>query len=280
MNGICGAEQAGFVKSVFPIIFIGSFRIFIMAGHSHWAGIKHKKALVDAKRGKLWSKLAKAIIIAAKIGGGDPDSNIRLRAAIDEAKAVSLPKDNIARAIKRGTGDGDSEQLDELVYEGYGAGGVAVYAEAVTDNRNRTAPEIRKIFETCGGKLGTTGCVAWNFEKKGLFVIPKGDLTEDTVMELALEAGAEDVVESEYGFEITCIPDAYQSVSDALQKAGIEPEESQLGLQPKDTAEIADEDTARKVLKLVEMLDDHDDIQKVSSNYSIPDELMAILEEE
>ena len=255
-----------------------------MAGHSHWAGIKHKKALVDAKRGKLWSKLAKAIIVAAKLGGPDPDSNIRLRAAIDEAKAVSLPKENIQRAIKRGSGDGETDQLDELVYEGYGPGGVAVLAEAVTDNRNRTAPEIKKIFEVCGGKLGTTGCVAWNFERKGFFVIPKsipnkGELTEDTVMEIALEAGADDVTETEDGFEITCLPEQYEAVSNALQKAGIAPEESQLSLMPKDRAAIQDADTATKVLKLMEMLDDHDDVQRVSSNVDIPDEVMALLEQ-
>ncbi|MDR2438741.1 MAG: YebC/PmpR family DNA-binding transcriptional regulator [Planctomycetaceae bacterium] len=254
-----------------------------MSGHSHWAGIKHKKALVDAKRGKLWSKLAKAIIIAAKLGGGDPDANIRLRAAIDEAKAVSLPKENIARAIKRGTGELGSEQLDELTYEGYGSGGVAVLAEAVTDNRNRTSPEIKKIFEVCGGKLGTTGCVSWNFEKKGFFIIPKtipkkGELTEDIVMELALEAGADDVLETEDGFEITCLPESYQSVSNALQKNGIEPEESQLSLIPKDTTEINDPEIAAKILKLMELLDDHDDIQKVSSNFNISEKVMVQLE--
>ena len=254
-----------------------------MAGHSHWAGIKHKKALVDAKRGKLWSKLAKAIIVAAKIGGPDPENNIRLRAAIDEAKAVSLPKENIQRAIKRGSGEGDSEQLDELVYEGYGPGGVAVLAEAVTDNRNRTAPEIKKIFEVCGGKLGTAGCVAWNFEKKGFFVIPKsipkkGELTEETVMEIVLEAGADDVSEMEDSFEIICLPDVYEAVSNSLRKAGIEPEESQLSLMPKDRAAVQDAETAVKVLKLMEMLDDHDDIQKVSSNFDISEEVMKQLE--
>jgi len=254
-----------------------------MAGHSHWAGIKHKKALVDAKRGKLWSKLAKAIIVAAKLGGPDPDGNVRLRAAIDEAKAVSLPKENIQRAIKRGSGEGDSEQLDELVYEGYGPGGVAVLAEAVTDNRNRTAPEIKKIFEVCGGKLGTSGCVAWNFERKGFFAVPKsipnkGELTEDIVMEIVLEAGADDVTETEDGFEITCSPEQYEAVSNALRKGGIEPEESQLSLMPKDRAAIQDVDTAAKVLKLMDMLDDHDDVQRVSSNFDIPDEVMAQLE--
>jgi len=254
-----------------------------MAGHSHWAGIKHKKALVDAKRGKLWSKLAKAIIVAAKLGGPDPSSNIRLRAAIDEAKAVSLPKENIQRAIRRGSGEGEAENFDELVYEGYGAGGVAVLAEAVTDNRNRTAPEIKKIFEICGGKLGTTGCVAWNFERKGFFAIPKsipnkGELTEETLLEIVLEAGADDVTETEDGFVITCLPDDYEAVSNALQKAGIEPEESQLSLMPKDRATIQDAETAAKVLKLVDMLDDHDDVQRVSSNFDIPDEVMRQLE--
>jgi len=255
-----------------------------MAGHSHWAGIKHKKALVDAKRGKLWSKLAKAIIVAAKLGGPDPDNNIRLRAAIDEAKAVSLPKENIQRAIRRGSGEGEAEQLDELIYEGYGPGGVAVLAEAVTDNRNRTAPEIKKIFEVCGGKLGTTGCVAWNFEKKGLFIIPKttektGKLTEETVMEIVLEAGAEDVAEREDSFEIVCLPEAYEAVSNALRHSGIEPEESQLSLMPKDRATVQDAETAAKVLKLMDMLDDHDDVQKISSNFDIPDDVMNVLEE-
>ena len=255
-----------------------------MAGHSHWAGIKHKKALVDAKRGKLWSKLAKAIIVAAKLGGPDPDNNIRLRAAIDEAKAVSLPKENIQRAIRRGSGEGDAEQLDELVYEGYGPGGVAVLAEIVTDNRNRTSPEIKKIFELCGGKLGTTGCVAWNFEKKGYFVIPKtthktGKLTEESVMEIVLEAGADDVTEIEDGFEIVCSPEAYESVSNAFQSSGIDLEESKLSLMPKDRASIQDAETAAKVLKLMEMLDDHDDVQHVSSNFDIPDEVMQQLEQ-
>ena len=227
--------------------------------------------------------MAKAIIIAAKLGGPDPDSNIRLRAAIDEAKAVSLPKDNIQRAIRRGSGEGETEQFDELVYEGYGPGGVAVLAEAVTDNRNRTAPEIKKIFEICGGKLGTTGCVAWNFERKGFFSVPKsipnkGELTEETVMEIVLEAGADDVTETEDGFAITCLPVDYESVSNALHKAGIEPEESQLSLMPKDKAAIQDAETATKVLKLMEMLDDHDDIQRVSSNFDIPDEVAEQLE--
>ncbi|MGL6194712.1 MAG: YebC/PmpR family DNA-binding transcriptional regulator [Thermoguttaceae bacterium] len=250
-----------------------------MAGHSHWAGIKHKKALVDAKRGKLWSKLAKAIIVAAKLGGGDPDSNIRLRAAIDEAKAVSLPKDNIMRAIKRGTGEGGSEQYDEVVYEGYGPAGVAVLCEGLTDNRNRTAPEIKKIFEVFGGKLGASGCVAWNFEKKGMFLIPASAASEEKLMDLAAEAGADDVIDTGDGqFEITCTPDAYHTVSQALEAAGITPEATQLSLIPKDTAKVEDIETAEQILKLIEALDEHDDIQSVSSNYSIPEDIMEQLE--
>ncbi len=245
-----------------------------MAGHSHWAGIKHKKALVDAKRGKMWSKLSKAIIVAAKLGGGDPDANLRLRYAIDDAKAVSMPKDNIERAIKKGTGELDSEALEEVVYEGYGAGGVAVLCEILTDNRNRTAPEIRKIFEMSDGKLGSTGCVAWMFDLKGLFLVPAGQTDEDALMELALEAGADDVRRDGDNFEITCDPSVYGDVAEALRQAGIEPEASQIAKIPQTTVDL-DAETARKVLKLMERLDDHDDVQNVSANFNIPDEVMA-----
>ena len=179
-----------------------------MAGHSHWAGIKHKKALIDAKRGKVWSKMAKAIIVAAKMGGGDPDQNLRLRYAIDDAKSVSVPKDNITRAIKKGTGELAGGNLEEVIYEGYGPSGVAVLCEVLTDNRNRTAPEIRKVFEIAGGKLGSTGCVAWMFDSKGLFLISSDKTDEDTLMELALEAGADDVAAVGDKFEITCDPNS------------------------------------------------------------------------
>ncbi len=245
-----------------------------MAGHSHWAGIKHKKALVDAKRGKLWSKLSKAIIVAAKTGGGDPDMNLRLRYAIDDAKAVSMPKDNIKRAIKKGTGEIAGGNLEEIVYEGYGAGGVAVLCEVLTDNRNRTAPEIRKIFEMCHGKLGNTGCVAWMFESKGLFLIPEDRTDEDRLMELALEAGADDVNLDGGKFEVTCDPAIYQVVSKALEHAEIETEVSQITRVPQNTIDL-DADAAQKVLKLMERLDDHDDVQNVSANFNIPDEVMA-----
>jgi YebC/PmpR family DNA-binding regulatory protein len=250
-----------------------------MSGHSHWATIKHKKASVDAKRGKVWSKLAKAIIVAARHGGGDPDMNLRLRAAIDAAKAVSMPKDNIQRAVKRGTGELDGGTIDEVVYEGYGSGGVAVMCEVLTDNRNRTAPEIRKIFDISDGKLGATNCVAWMFEKKGLFAIPADKVEEDKLMEVALEAGADDVKRVDDKFEVTCDPSAYSAVSDALAAAGIQPEVQELAVMPKNTVDVTDPDTARKVLKLMERLDDHDDVQSVSSNFNISDEIMAAAEE-
>jgi YebC/PmpR family DNA-binding regulatory protein len=248
-----------------------------MAGHSHWAGIKHKKALVDSKRGKLWSKLSKAIIVAAKVGGGDLDMNIRLRTAVNDAKAVSMPKENIERAIKRGTGEIEGAAVEEAIYEGYGPAGVAVMCDIMTDNRNRTAPEIRKLFEVHDGKLGSTNCVAWMFERKGLFVIAADKVSEEKLMEIALEAGADDVARSGESFEITCSPESFTSVSDALENAGIETESKSVTRIPSNTVDLEDEEAARKVLKLMEALDDHDDVQSVSSNFNIPDELMAAL---
>jgi YebC/PmpR family DNA-binding regulatory protein len=246
-----------------------------MAGHSHWAGIKHKKALIDNKRGKLWSKLSKTIIVAAKLGGGDPEMNIRLRTAINDAKAVSMPKDNIERAVKRGTGEIEGGNVEEALYEGYGPGGVAVLCEIMTDNRNRTAPEIRKVFETHDGKLGATNCVAWMFERKGLFEIPAAKTSEEKLMEIALEAGADDVKLGGDLFEVTCSPEAYSSVLSALETAGIEPQSKSVTRIPTNTVDIDDEETARKVLKLMEALDDHDDVQNVSANFNIPDEVLA-----
>ena len=248
-----------------------------MAGHSHWAGIKHKKALVDAKRGKLWSRLAKAIIVAAKTGGGDPDANLRLRYTIDDAKAVSMPKENIQRAIKRGTGELDGGNLDEVVYEGYGSGGVAVLCEVLTDNRNRTAGEIRKIFELADGKLGGTGCVAWMFDSKGLFLIPAADVDEDKLMELVLEAGADDVQPAADKFEVTCAPTLFRDVSKALADAAITPEVSEITRIAKNTVDIAEPEAAQKVLKLMERLDDHDDVQNVSANFNIPDDVLKAI---
>ena len=250
-----------------------------MAGHSHWANIARKKSVIDAKRGKHWSKLSKAIIVAAKLGGGDPDANVRLRFAINEAKAVSLPKENIQRAIKRGTGELEGGNLEEMLYEGYGPGGVAVLCEILTDNRNRTAPEIRKIFELADGKLGATGCVAWMFERKGVFVIPADKVAEEKLMEVALEAGADDVKHDGDKFEVLCDPNVYTQVAAALAAAGIEPESNQITRIPSSTVDI-DAENGRKVLQLMEKLDDHDDVQSVSSNFNIPDDAMAQIEAE
>jgi YebC/PmpR family DNA-binding regulatory protein len=251
-----------------------------MSGHSHWAGIKHKKALVDAKRGKLWSKLAKAIIIAAKHGGGDPDANLRLRYAIDDAKAVSMPKENIQRAIKRGTGELEGASLDEVIYEGYGSGGVAVLCEVLTDNRNRTVGEIRKIFELSDGKLGASGCVAWMFDTKGLFLVPASAVDEEKLMEVALDAGADDVRRVEDKFEVTCDPTIYRDLSKAMADAGVTPEASTITRIAKNTVDVSVPETAQKVLKLMERLDDHDDVQTVASNFNIPNEVLKAVGEE
>ena len=248
-----------------------------MAGHSPWANIKHRKAAVDAKRGKLWTKLSKAIIVAAQMGGGDPDSNIRLRFAISEAKAVSMPKDNIERAIKRGTGELDGGKVEEILYEGYGLGGAAILCEIMTDNRNRTAPEVRKIFETHGGKLGATNCVAWMFERKGLLLIAASKVDEEKLMEIVLEAGADDLKREGDTFQVTAPPDAFSAVSDALVAAGIEADSKQLTRIPSNTVEIRDVETAKSVLALMDALDDHDDVQSVAANFTIPDEAMAVI---
>jgi YebC/PmpR family DNA-binding regulatory protein len=245
-----------------------------MAGHSKWANIQHRKGRQDAVRGKLWSKLSKAIIVAAQMGGGDVDANFRLRKAIDDAKAVSMPKDNITRAIKKGTGELDGGRLEEVVYEGYGPGGVAVMCEALTDNRNRTAPEMRACFTKYGGELGKTGCVAYLFDRKGLVVVSSETTEEDSLMELAIEAGAEDVKRVDDTFEVTCEPDAFGDLVDAMAQADVQAESSQITRIPKDTVDL-DVDAGRRILKLMEALDDHDDIQTVSSNFNIPDEAMA-----
>jgi YebC/PmpR family DNA-binding regulatory protein len=248
-----------------------------MAGHSPWANIKHRKAAVDAKRGKLWTKLSKAIIVAARMGGGDPDTNLRLRYAINDAKAVSMPKDNIERAVKRGTGEIAGGEVEEMLYEGYGPGGVAVLCEIMTDNRNRTAPEIRKLFDTWGGKLGATNCVAWMFERKGLFLVPAAKTNEDKLIEATLEAGADDIKREGDQFQVTCPVEAFNAVGDALTAAGIEPESKQLTRIPTNMVELADVETAKSVLKLMEALDDHDDVQNVSANFTIPESAMGAI---
>ncbi|QDU54634.1 YebC/PmpR family DNA-binding transcriptional regulator [Aeoliella mucimassa] len=250
-----------------------------MAGHSHWANIARKKSAVDSKRGKLWSKLSKAIIVAAKMGGGDPDANLKLRYAINDAKAVSMPKDNIERAIKKGTGELDGGNLEEVLYEGIGPAGVAVLCEILTDNRNRTAPEIRKIFEVCGGKLGATGCAAWTFDRKGVIVISDDKTDEESLMEIAMEAGGDDVRHDNGEFEVVCEVDTYSAVCDAIEAAGIETESRAITWMPKDSIDLGIDD-ARNVLKLMERLDDHDDVQSVAANFDISDDIMEAIEAE
>jgi YebC/PmpR family DNA-binding regulatory protein len=250
-----------------------------MAGHSHWAGIKHKKAAIDNKRGKLWSKLSKTIIVAAKSGGGDVETNHRLRQAIQDAKDVSMPKDNITRAVKKGTGELKGGDVEEIVYEGYANHGVAVICDIVTDNRNRTAPEIRKMFEIHNGNLGATNCVGWLFDRKGLFLILAENVNEEQLMEVALEAGADDIRETDGRIEITCTPEDYTSLSDALRDAEIEVESKQVTRIPTNTIDL-DVDQARQVMKLLEALDDHDDVQNVSANFNVSEEFLAELQAE
>jgi YebC/PmpR family DNA-binding regulatory protein len=245
-----------------------------MAGHSHWAGIKHKKALIDNKRGKLWSRLSKAIIIAAKLGGGDPDANVRLRTAIADAKAVSMPKDNIERAIKKGTGELDGGNVDEVLYEGYGPGGVAILCDIATDNRNRTASEIRKLFDVHNGKLGSANCVSWMFDRKGLLFFQMDQVNEEQLMDVALEGGADDIQREGDKFQVVCDPVVYSDLIETLRQAGLEPESTEITRIPTTTVDL-DADAARQVLKLLEALDDHDDVQGVSANFNIPDDVMA-----
>jgi YebC/PmpR family DNA-binding regulatory protein len=245
-----------------------------MAGHSKWANIKHRKARQDAVKGRAWSKCSRAIIIAAKNGGGDPAMNLTLRYAIDEAKSVNMPKDTIEKAIKKGSGEsGDAEQYIEIRYEGYGPNGVAVMVDCVTDNVNRTAPEMRKLFEKGGGNLGKSGVVAFGFNRKGLILVEAEKATEDRIMELALEAGAEDIVQNEAGWEITCDADDFIPIKDALEAAGIEPASAEITMLATNMVEC-DAATAGKVLRLVDALEEHDDVQKVYTNADIPDEVL------
>ncbi len=250
-----------------------------MAGHSHWAGIKHKKGRVDAKRGRLFSKLARQIIVAARAGGGDPDMNLTLRYAIDKAKEANMPKDNIARAIKKGTGELEGVSFLEILYEGYAPGGVAVMAQALTDNTNRTAGEIRKMFEVRGGNLGQTNCVAYLFDRKGFIAISTDAADEDSLMELALEHGAENFETAGELYEITASVSDFDGLKKAIEEKGITPETAEITYLPKTRVPI-DESAARKALKLIDQMEDHDDIQNVYSNYDISDEIFEKLAEE
>jgi len=248
-----------------------------MAGHSHWAGIKHKKKIVDARRGRLFSKLARNITSAARTGGKDVEANLKLKYAIEKARAANMPKDNIERAIKKGTGELEGETLDEVVYEGYGPGGVAIFLEALTDNRNRTASEIRHMFDKRGGSMGASGCVGWMFEKKAIFQIDRAALDEDAAMALAMEAGAEDLhTESEY-YEIVGAPTDFESIRKGLEKAGLEPTLAELTYLPKTTVPVNASD-GKKVLQLLEEFEEHEDIQNAFSNFDIPEEVMREME--
>jgi YebC/PmpR family DNA-binding regulatory protein len=244
-----------------------------MSGHSKWSTIKHKKALKDSRKGKLFSKLIKEITVAARTGGGDINANPRLRTAVNTAKASHVPNDNIDRAIKKGTGELQGENLEEINYEGYGPAGLAIMAMALTDNRNRTVSDVRRIFEKHGGNMGTSGCVAWMFSKKGLITVARNAADEDKLMEVVLEAGAEDVAEGDEGFEITTPPEAFDAVCDALAKAEIATESAEVSMVPQNTVSVSGKD-AEQAMKLLEDLDDHDDVQSVASNMDIaPEEL-------
>ena len=245
-----------------------------MAGQSHWANISAKKGVVDKKRGKLFGKLSRAIIVAARVGGGDPTMNLRLRYAIDKAKAASMPKETIERAVKKGTGDLEGEAYEDVIYEGYGPGGVAVLCDILTDNRNRTAGEMRKIFEVHGGNLGSTNCVAWMFDRKGIFTVPVEQATEDHLLEVALEAGADDVRQEGDSFSVTCAPDQFQAVSEALEQAGLKPDSADVARIPQNTVDLGIDD-GRRMLELLEALEEQDDVQNVIANFNIPDELLA-----
>lgn len=247
-----------------------------MAGHSKWKNIQHRKGRQDAKRGKAFTKAAKEVIIAAK-SGGDPDHNPRLRAAIAAAKAVSLPKDRIEAAIRKGTGEEAGGDFVEVMYEGYGPGGIAVLVEAATDNRNRTVAEIRHIFLKGGGSMGESGCVSWMFDRKGVFVFSKEKYTEDQLMEVGLEAGAEDIADEDDTWEVHTALADYDAVRQAFEDAGFEMEEMSLSMIPQNTIEV-DAEAGRKIMNLVENLEDNDDVQNVYANFDMSDEVLAAVE--
>lgn len=250
-----------------------------MSGHSKWANIKHKKAAVDAKKGKVWSRLAKGIITAAR-GGSDPSMNARLRLAVDAAKAVGMPRDNIERAIKKGSGESSQGAImEEILYEGYGAAGTAVICEILTDNRNRTAPEVRKIFESCGGKMGNSGCVGYMFDRKGLIVIDKAQISEDDLMELLMECDG-DYTLNDGVYEVTCAPENFTAVAEALEGKKVQVMEATISRIPQNTIEISNLEDAQKIQRLINRLEDHDDVSAVYSNYEFTEEIEEQLEEE
>ncbi|HIJ68584.1 MAG TPA: YebC/PmpR family DNA-binding transcriptional regulator [Deltaproteobacteria bacterium] len=249
-----------------------------MSGHSKWATIRHKKGAADAKRGKIFTKLIKELMVAARMGGGNPEGNPRLRAALLAAKAENMPKDNIDRAIKKGTGELEGVNYEEFAYEGYGPAGVAVLVDIMTDNRNRAASEVRHIFSRNSGNLGEAGCVAWMFNKKGSIVFDKKAIPEEELIELALEAGAEDVKDQEDQFEIITSPEDFANVKAAFDEKGLNYELAEITMSPQTTVRIEDPKTAQQLLRLMDALEDSDDVQNVYANFDIPDQIIESLE--
>jgi YebC/PmpR family DNA-binding regulatory protein len=246
-----------------------------MSGHSKWSSIKHKKGAADAKRGKLFSKLARAIIVAAREGGPDPANNLALQNAVEKARSYSMPKDNIERAIARGSGAGaDSEAFEQITYEGYGPNGVAIIVEALSDNRNRTAADVRHVFAKNDGNLGGSGAVAWLFERRGIILVDGARADEDSVMLAAAEGGADDVVEDGSSFQVTTSPEALSAVRESLEEAGIAIDSAETTMVPKTTIELGDEAAARKTLRLIDELEELDDVNEVYANFDIPEQLL------
>lgn len=249
-----------------------------MSGHSKWSTIKHKKARSDEKRGKMFTKVAKEITIAARQGGGDPEANAKLKLVVQKAKAINMPNENISRAIKKGSGELDGEAYEEFVYEGYAPGGVAVMLDIATDNRNRTASDIRHLFSKHGGNLGESGCVAWMFERSGLITVMKNALKmdEEEFILTAIEAGASDVRDDDDIIEVISLPESFMKVREEIE-ALVEVENAEVVLLPLNTVDVNDEETAARVLRIIDVLEDHDDVQNVYANFSIPDDLMEKL---
>ncbi len=245
-----------------------------MSGHSKWSTIKHKKAKVDAARGVTFQKFSRELIVAAKLGGGDPNGNFRLRTAIDRAKAAGLPNDNIKRAIEKGAGAGAADNFEELTYEGYAAGGAAVFIEAMTDNRNRTAGDIRSYFSKFNGNLGETGCVGWMFKQVGAIAFSKDDVDFDKLFEAAIEANAQDVIDEDDVYKVITAPEDFQTCVETLEASGFKGTSAELTRIPENLIEVTDEKIAVNILRLIERLEEHDDVQNVYANFDISDELM------
>jgi YebC/PmpR family DNA-binding regulatory protein len=245
-----------------------------MSGHSKWAQIKRKKAVTDAKRGQLWTKLLKEITVAARLGGGDPEGNSRLRSAVQEARGANVPNENIDRAIKRGTGQLEGYSYEEVTYEGYGPGGVAILVETLTDNRNRTVSEVRHLFSKSGGNLGETGCVAWMFQKRGFFAIDRQSMSDEGFMNLALELGADDISIEEDTYEIYTAPEDYSATLEEIEGRGVQLVDKELAMMPQSSI-VVESDDAPRLLRLLEALEDNDDVQHVWSNFDFDPSVLA-----